>query len=159
MKFTETFDETKLKVIIANLRQILKENNINLNKDKYIEKYGNDDPVKGLETRLRNYLNKSKNGKINIKYHQNDNKGRNFADKGLSLQCLKRQIRQTICHEFYDDLDMVNAHPVILLHMCEENKIKTPFLKEYVNNRDQILKDTGLSRDEAKKLYLMLIVF
>jgi hypothetical protein len=157
MKFTETFDETKLKVIIANLRQILKENNINLNKDKYIEKYGNDDPIKGLETRLRNYLNKSKKGSITVKYHQNDGKGRNFADKALSLQSLKRQVRQTICHEFYDDLDMINAHPVILLHMCKENKIKTPFLKEYVNNRDQILKDTGLSRDEAKKLYLMLM--
>jgi hypothetical protein len=52
---------------------------------------------------------------------------------------------------------MVNAHPVILRHLCKNIKLETPYLEEYINRRDEIIAETGLSRDDAKKLYLMMM--
>jgi parallel beta-helix repeat protein len=45
--------------------------------------------------------------------------GRMFAKGALSLQSFPRAIRATLAHSFYYDIDMVNAHPVILSHLCK----------------------------------------
>lgn len=141
----EKVNKIELSKIITNLDDVLKSNNIVIKKDKPIE------------TILRKYYKKiDSKGNVKVSYKQS-NEGRYFAEGSLSLQSIKRQIRQTICHEYYDDIDMVNAHPVILLHLCKKYNIETPVLKEYVDNRSSCLKRTGLKRDEAKKLYLMIM--
>jgi hypothetical protein len=153
----EKIRTSELCKIIVNLRSIIKDFNITINDDSIYKDHGID-KFDGVETILRKYLKKvNMGGFVKVSYNQKNNKGRYFADHCLSLQNIKREFRQTICHEFYDDIDMVNAHPVILLYLCKKNKIKTPYLKQYVDSRDQILKDTGLSRDEAKKLYLVIM--
>jgi hypothetical protein len=75
----------------------------------------------------------------------------------MSLQCIKREIRQTVCHEYYNDLDVENAHPVILQHLCKQNNIKCPYLDTYIKDRDKVLSDTKLNRDDAKRLYLIIM--
>jgi len=157
LKKIEKINVSALKKIIVNLRTIIKDFGIDISDNSIYKDHGID-KYDGIETILRKYLKKANSkGIVNVKYNQRDNKGRYFADKCLSLQNIKRQFRQTISHEFYDDIDMVNAHPVILLHLCKKNNINTPYLSEYVNNRDKILKDTGLSRDKAKQLYLIIM--
>jgi hypothetical protein len=155
MEKIETVNTNNLKIIIANLRTILKDNNISPN--ILTACYGVD-PLDGLETIMRKYLGKvSKNNTIKVRYNQIDGHGRFFADHALSLQSIKREIRQTICNEFYDDIDMVNAHPVILLYLCKKENLETPYLEKYVNDRDKVLDDTGLSRDQAKQSYLVMV--
>ena len=54
-------------------------------------------------------------------------------------------------------------HPVLLLQICEANNIDVKYLKEYVDNRDEHLKQVmnhyGVNRDSAKKLFIKLMYF
>lgn len=53
------------------------------------------------------------------------------------------------------DIDMKNAHPVILSYLCKKHSIMCPSLDYYIAHRDTILAQfTEMDRDEAKKLFL-----
>lgn len=136
----ERFDANKLKTIIKNYDSLVKR--------AIIDDYG--------LSLMKDYLIKSRNGKIKVNYHQPSGKGRLCAKKSLSLQMISRQIRHTISRDYYIDIDVVNAHPVYLFNLCKLNNIDCPNLKKYIENRDNILKDTGLEREKAKKLFLMM---
>ena len=103
------------------------------------------------------YLAKSRNGLIKTKYKQNQSFGRFRASGALSLQCLQREIRHTIASEHYTDIDIVNAHPVILSFLCGERGIPCKYLNKYINNRDTFLADLGILRDQAKTLVLSIV--
>ena len=83
--------------------------------------------------------------------------GRYFVEKGLGLSNICREFRHTIAHRSYVDIDMVNAHPVILQFMCQERKIDCPRLTEYINDRESILAELGCERDSAKKVFLTVL--
>ena len=123
LNFTETFNPHKLNYILQN-------------KEKFTCRVyeQNYDPF-NAPTKL---LQKSTNGNIKVSYHQpgGRNFGRNFADGGVSLQGICREIRHAISSEYYDDLDMVNAHPVILKFLCEKHNIEHERLNEYIDNRE-----------------------
>jgi len=140
LKATERFNSNALKYIISNYETLIKDV----------------DDYKSSKTHLQKYLDNSYNGKINVKYKQADYGGRFNSIKSLSLQNLKRCIRHTISNDYYNDIDIVNAHPIILLYICKENGFDCPNLEQYVNNREDLLKQTGLDRDTAKEQYLVL---
>jgi len=100
---------------------------------------------------------KYKFGKGKIKGLQ----GRQIAVYG-GLQSLQREVRQTICHEIYDDIDMNNAIGCILIGFCETNKINCDGIKHYVKNRDECLgkfmSKYKLSRDNAKKALIKILL-
>ena len=52
---------------------------------------------------------------------------------------------------------MVNSHPIILLNICEKNKVSCNILKNYVENRDLILESFGNNRKEVKELFLTIL--
>ena len=62
-----------------------------------------------------------------------------FAKGSLSLQSLPREVRHTISKDFYYDIDIVNAQPEILYQYCKRHNLETPNLKEYIDNRQDIL--------------------
>ena len=66
--------------------------------------------------------------------------GRVSPVKGLGFNNLRREIRHTIARDKYIDIDMVNAHPVILSQLCKANNIECPYLTEYVANREKIFE-------------------
>lgn len=103
------------------------------------------------------YLKKSNRGEIKTSYKQKNNKGRYFASRSLSMQCMPREIRSTVADGFYTDIDIKNAHPVILSFMCKENGFKSDILDLYIKDREIILKDTKLEREDAKELFLCLL--
>jgi hypothetical protein len=111
---------------------------------------------------LRKYLAKmSKNGKIPVTYWHSkdlDKIGRVYAQGGLSLQSIKKEIRHALAKGRYWDIDMVNAHPNLLLQYCQKNGIACPKLAIYVENRELCLEKAQahheIERDEAKKLFL-----
>jgi hypothetical protein len=108
-------------------------------------------------------LQKSTNGVVKVNYHQpgGRNFGRFFADGGVSLQSICREIRHSIAAEYYDDLDVVNAHPVILRFLCGQHKIDCEKLNDYIVNREEhiadLLKENDIDRDDAKRVFLSLI--
>ena len=66
--------------------------------------------------------------------------GRLFS--GNSVQSIKGVFRGFLMTHT-TDIDMKNAHPVILSYMCKLHDIKCPNLDYYIQNRDQILSEFG----------------
>ena len=74
--------------------------------------------------------------------------GRFFANgdrsTGLALQRLWTKVRSVLTREFTVDLDMKNAHPTILLAICETQFAHEEFwqsLKHYVESRDAVINE------------------
>ena len=55
------------------------------------------------------------------------------------------------------DIDMVNAHPVILNYLCKKNNIDCNILKNYIENRELILSSFGENRKIVKELFLSIL--
>ena len=104
----------------------------------------------------KKYLTKSHDGKINVCYKQNGSVGRFNACGSLSMQNLPREIRHTIA-DGYTDIDMENAHPVILHHLCAGRHIATPYLKRYIENRDKYLAQIHTERQIAKDTIISIL--
>lgn len=103
-------------------------------------------------------------GTLRTRFLQDGDRGRLHAVKGLSFQGMPRVIRHLLCSPRYLDIDLVNAHPVILSQYCARNNIQAPALAEYVTNRDAVIQsviaanpDMALEKDHVKKAVISLI--
>lgn len=84
------------------------------------------------------------------KYSKNlVNDGRLYV-KTFGIQTLKKRIRGFLASDFYNDYDMSNAHPTILLHLVSKYipSKKTPYLRKYVNERDFFLSK-GVAKNDV----------
>lgn len=77
--------------------------------------------------------------------------GRLFC--GGSLQGIWGKYRGLILRDLTTDIDMVNAHPVILRWVCKKHNIECPQLEYYINNRDKCLSKFP-TRSAGKTAYL-----
>ena len=77
--------------------------------------------------------------------------GRLFC--GGSLQGIWGKYRGLILRGITTDLDMANAHPVILRWVCKKHGIICSALEYYINNRDECLSKFA-SRSVGKTAYL-----
>jgi hypothetical protein len=83
--------------------------------------------------------------------------GRLYGTRG-SLETLKRKIRGTLCEEFYHDIDIKNAHPVILYQFAKNKFLREmPAVKKYCDNRDACLNAISSDREEAKETFLKVM--
>jgi phage/plasmid-associated DNA primase len=115
---------------------------------------------------LKNYKKsiwKGKNIKT-VKYVRSENKeyGRVCPEKCLGLHMIRRRVRHTLANKYYTDIDIVNAHPIMLLQICKKMKIKdTKCLEKYINERETILKTieekNKVDREGAKGLMLRIM--
>jgi len=116
-------------------------------------------------TGLKNYDKKILKNRVKVSYKQVDyNFGRNFAQKSMSLGCMRKAIRHTLMKQAgYQDIDMVNCHATILQQLCKSNDMPCPQLDEYINNRDELLQAVkelyNVDRDQAKKLFIILLFY
>jgi hypothetical protein len=78
--------------------------------------------------------------------------GRLFS--GGSIQGLKSSFRGFLVKDITTDIDVKNCHPVILEHLCKENKILCPNLSYYNQNRSDTLARLG---DGAKEIILKAV--
>lgn len=106
--YTEIFNVENLKIVLKNKRYFM-----SLMRNELFEQ-SDYCPF----TLCEKYLAKSKNGSVEVKYFQHNDKGRLFAVDSLSLQCLPREIRATIANDLYYDIDMVNAHPILVEYIA-----------------------------------------
>jgi hypothetical protein len=84
--------------------------------------------------------------------HQDKHEGRLFD--GSSIQGIPKIIRGFLCKGLTTDIDQNNSHPTILKYLCDKHNIPCPNLTYYINNRDMILNDMNMSREDAKTLFL-----
>ena len=55
------------------------------------------------------------------------------------------------------DIDIVNAHPVILNYICKKNNVDCNILKNYIENRELILSSFSENRKSVKELFLSIL--
>ncbi len=146
IELNERFDQHKLNYILNNKEEFKKKMRTGCFENNY-------NPF----AIMSKYLMKSKEGIIETKYKQSNGMGRYYAVKSISLQSMPREIRHTIARDYYVDIDMVNAHPVILLHLCKERDMFPKMLKKYCKTRDKMLEKFKVDRDTAKTVILSMI--
>jgi len=115
------------------------------------------------KTVLKNMLKGIRKGKLNVNYcfsKSAKTHGRLYAHKA-SLQLLCKELRHTLCKGVYRDYDIVNCSPTILSQYCSKKDIEAPFLKDYVENRDERIQElmdaNSLSRNEIKEVILSVL--
>jgi len=110
---------------------------------------------------LEKYLYNYENGRVKVVYKKNCAYGRSNPVNSLALFSIRREIRQTLAKPTMTDFDIDNAHPTLLYQIFKHNKIECSKLKYYIENRDdcllEVMEHYGVSRDEAKTLYIILL--
>ena len=88
--------------------------------------------------------------------------GRVYAIDSMSLGCINKDVRHTLCGDRWVDIDITCCHPNLMVQLCEKHAIpiRCETLREYINGREDILAEHsrhyGVSRDDAKQLFNIL---
>ncbi|KAL4529687.1 hypothetical protein Ndes2437B_g08750 [Nannochloris sp. 'desiccata'] len=130
-KGVERFDEGALRKIIANLPQVL-------------GKKEDDLAVRNMQWQLMRYLKGSVNGTREVEYvfaaGVPDGVGRIFPKYGVGMSIVKGVIRDSCCKDMIE-MDIVNAHPTLLVQYAEKHGLPANLLQGYVERRDEYLGD------------------
>ena len=76
--------------------------------------------------------------------------GRFFPKKNMCATYMWSAIRSELFSENNWDIDIVNCHPSILLKICEEEKIKTQYLKMYIKDRSIFIDDLVIDETDVE---------
>jgi predicted transcriptional regulator len=109
---------------------------------------------------LRRYKKRTHNGnKVFCEYEfgkewKKFEKGRLYCP--TSLQSFSREVRACLARKHYFDIDLKNAQPVILYHIAKKNGWECNVLKEFIDNREEVIESLitsdDLKRSEAKQI-------
>jgi len=86
--------------------------------------------------------------------------GRFYGSHG-SLERMQSDVRATLCHGIYADIDIQNCHPNLLIQLAKRDyRFDMPAFREYVDNRGAFLdfleNHYDVSKMEAKALILSI---
>lgn len=100
----------------------------------------------------------SKSNNLNVKYTNENNCGRVFCSLGSSI--FSKNIRHTL-YTSYTDIDIINSGYNILYNICISNNIESKYIKQYIDNRNNILPiiadNCECSIELVKNLFLMIL--
>ena len=107
---------------------------------------------------MRSWLNKCIKKKcVNLKQQYKYSKklkncGRQYAID-FGIQSLQNDLKGFLCRDVYNDYDMVNAYPCILIYIRNTyfKDMKTPFLDKYVSKRSEILSKWKIEKNDIFK--------
>ena len=129
-----------------------------IDKEKLLYIINNNDFNIEVNNLAKNYYESLDNlGRKKVHYKQKFKHKHRYYGVGSCLSYLKKEIRNSIMPKNIKDIDMVNCHPVILLNLCQKNKVKCNILKKYVENRNIILDSFGDDRKTVKELFLTIL--
>ena len=139
-----------------NDRIIVLEEIVDKAKLEYI--INNNDFNQEVNNLAKNYLESLDDlGRKRVSYKQKTKNKNRYYGIGSCLSYLKKEIRNSIMPKNIKDIDMINCHPVILLNLCQKNKVNCNILKNYVENRDLILNSFGDNRKTIKEMFLSVL--
>ena len=113
---TEKVEKCKLKRIIYDFGN----NNINEETQNNLKQY---------------YYSLNKDGEINIIYKQNNNTGRYYSNN-FSLQNMFNEVRSSIIHKNYLDVDLRNSIVTIIIYLAEKYNLKISNIVKYSKDRE-----------------------
>ena len=117
----------------------------------------NNDFNEEVNNLVRNYYDSLDNDRCKrIVYKQTADKNRYYGDSSC-LTYLKKEIRNSIMPNNIKDIDMANAHPVILNYLYKKNNVDCNILKNYIENRELILSSFAEDRKIIKELFLSIL--
>jgi hypothetical protein len=73
----------------------------------------------------------------------------------FGLQFCKKTIRGPLAAPYYNDYDMQNCHPTLLLHLVKTHlppAFKVPHLTRYVNEREKLLKENNITKTQVNSM-------
>jgi hypothetical protein len=82
--------------------------------------------------------------------------GRIFGTK-TSFEWLPSDYRGALCGEYYHDIDMVNAQPILLAQHARARGVDMPVLDAYIDAREEFLVKLGGTRNEAKEAVIAVL--
>jgi hypothetical protein len=112
---------------------------------------------------LTKYLSLIKHGYAVVHYEKYSGSvwGRCNPNNMNSLFGLRREIRHSIAHKYYTDVDIDNCHPTMLYQLCLKHNIPCEYLEKYVLNRSEYLDKVksyyDVDYDDAKLLFIILL--
>ena len=129
-----------------------------VDKEKLLHIIDNNDFNVEVNNLAKNYYESLDDlGRKKIHYKQKFKRKDRYYGVGSCLSCLKKETRNSIMPKNIKDIDLINSHPVILLNLCQKNKVKCNILKNYVENRNIILDSFGDNRKTVKELFLTIL--
>lgn len=118
----------------------------------------------GTKATLQSMCKSKHNGNCVFVNYAKNNKhgfGRLYAHRGRGLQVLPRDIRNALCGNLVHDIDMVNAHPVIMAHLAKQHGWVCDKLQRLCSEREQVLQEVQeayeVDRAGAKVILLKLL--
>ena len=111
---------------------------------------------------LKSYLKRMSDDFCYVEYLKKmDNNGRRYADKSLSLQNFKKEIRQSLVYDTHTDVDIKNCHIVIIEQYLKKHNYPCSSITELVQNRDSKIKEImdkcKCTRSIAKDMLLSIM--
>ena len=105
--------------------------------------------IKNLKSNIRNCNSDEDSCTIQKKYRYGRNRsgGRMYVED-YGLQRLQSQLKNYLSGEYYVDIDIINCIPSLLYYSFEKNEIFSPYLKDYILNRDEVLFTNSLSKED-----------
>tara|TARA_R110002096_G_scaffold117912_1_gene255422 strand:+ start:480 stop:2483 length:2004 start_codon:yes stop_codon:yes gene_type:complete len=131
---TEKVDIKAVRWLLTQLSQDFVQKNVLINEDKYNFTY--------IKKILQNY--DKTNGINKVTYSKKD-KYNILRDYGNGVQALPHTFRGLICKSM-TDVDMKNAHPVIIYNLCKIHNITCLYLEQYVKDRNELISNGSCSK-------------
>lgn len=75
--------------------------------------------------------------------------GRRSVGKSFGLQFCKKTIRGPLAAPYYNDFDMINCHPTLILYLVKSfmpPSTRVPHLEQYIANRQKILDENNVTK-------------
>jgi hypothetical protein len=122
-----------------------------------------DNYPKNVKAQLSNYSkHRTSGGKLSTTYKLADNCqeygiGRLYPIDQLSISGMRFDVRNPLAEKYYWDVDMENAHYRIALKYCKDNGLPHEYIKQYVENRNDMLIAVSSSRKKAKTEFLKIL--
>ena len=109
-----------------------------------------DNYIKSIKKYLQLMISKGGVMKQTYKYQKGMEEvqlGRIYVNH-FGIQSLQHKVRGFLCNGIYNDFDMKNCFPTLLLHFCKKYfpDISVKYLEAYVKNREKLLKAYNLTK-------------
>ena len=145
MNFNDEFDIEKCKILYC-----LEDSKL-LSYTNHTQ-YSTEDNIKYVKT-IKNNLHKLILSESNIIKRQYNKSGCNrIYCEGFGLQYFSNNILQFILPSNSCEYDMKNCSPQILLHLYKKHNLEFTHIKNYCENRDELLKNNNLKKTDINKL-------
>ena len=99
-------------------------------------------------------------GRLQIQVMKHNAKDQSYepVSAGTYQAIMKNCVKSVACTQ-YRDMDICNCHPELLVQMCEHYKLECTTLKQYIKQRADLIKATGLDKSTFKKLFFSAVLY